>query len=95
MFMKKVFNSAESILKALLSFSPELSDVVFCNMTNATQEAMEREAYEILKAVEGVYKEVKIKSPVSAEERDRADIGFTPKINFTIAQCSEKRTKDE
>lgn len=38
---------------------PELGDVVFCNTTNASQEDMEREAFQLLKAVEAVYEEIK------------------------------------
>lgn len=38
---------------------PELGDVVLCNSTNASQEDMEREAFQLLKAVEAVYEQVK------------------------------------
>jgi hypothetical protein len=38
---------------------PELGDVVFCCNTNASQEEKEREAFQLLKAVEAVYQEIK------------------------------------
>lgn len=38
---------------------PELGDVVFCCNTNASQEDREREAFQLLKAVEAVYNQIK------------------------------------
>jgi len=52
---KRNIQLAELIKKVF----PELSDVVFCNTTNASQEEMEREAFQLLKAVEAVYEQIK------------------------------------
>ena len=52
---KRTAQVAELINKVF----PELGDVVFCCNTNASQADKEREAFQLLKAVEELYEEIK------------------------------------
>lgn len=57
--LKKAPKRNVQIAELIKKVFPELSDVVFCNTTNASHEEMEREAFQLLKAVEAVYEEIK------------------------------------